>query len=99
MIKLTGNWAIDADQNCYILGELAMRKEKDKDGNPIEIERLTDKRFFATLRGAIEACMRTEQRRMIGSADWNIDEALHGFKQLHSDFEKLLEVCVKEDLA
>ena len=64
MIKIA-DWAIDADDRCYIVGKLKTKKVKSKDGEEKTEEYVANPRYYKTLKNAFDGIFEAESRNII----------------------------------
>ncbi len=95
MIKFD-KFAIDSDEYCYIAGELKTRIAKTKDGTEFEQEYVAKPLYSTTLQGAIQAVLKREQRRLIQSGEYTLEQAVTAFDLLQQRFEDYLSKAKEE---
>lgn len=71
-----GGWCIDADENQHILGKPCKRKQKDKDGNVVEVDAFDADGYFPTLGSALHGAYKRIARELTHSTNMTLQEAV-----------------------
>lgn len=90
MIRV-GEYVIDADQYCYIVGTTTMKQEKRKDGSVVKVERIEGARYYNTLKDALQGVREAYRRKLVQSMDKPLNEALSALTEQERAFERLLD--------
>lgn len=83
MIRINDMYTIDVDDMNYTLYAIGTYGEKSKNAGE---EKQTVIGYYNTLEGAIEACRNDYMRKVIGSKDMGLDEAVTAIKRISDEF-------------
>lgn len=62
------DWAVDADDRCYVVGKLKTRKNKDGAAE----EYIAAPRYFSTMGQALSAILESERRTLLADGEYTI---------------------------
>ncbi len=94
MIRID-NYAIDADERCYIVREVKTNIDKET-GKPKEVLEIMG--YYTTLSHAFKAVLDDSIRKEIKEGDHDIKSALQACNRLESHYAQLLEKAIHENL-
>lgn len=87
MLKVEG-WAIDADERCYIVGQLKTRTKKDGETE----EYIHNPRYYTGLANAVEAIVEAERRAIVQKRDWRLPELIAAIRESDDRFWRWFEL-------
>lgn len=88
MIRVIGEWCIEADSRCYIIGKHKTRVTKD---GKVE-EYLSDTKYYSTLPAALNGIREAERRNLVQSQDMTIRDAV---ERIHEADKRMTELFEK----
>ena len=89
MIRINDMYTIDVDDMNYTLYAIGTYGEKSKNAGE---EKQTIIGYYSTLEGAMEACRDDYMRKVIGSKDMSLDEAVTVVKRVRDEFRQWAKV-------
>ena len=94
MIRID-NYAIDADERCYIVREVKVSVDKETGEPKYSMEIMG---YYTTLSHAFKAILDNAIRKEIKEGDHDIKSALQACNRLESHYAQLLEKAIHENL-
>ena len=85
MIKVKGNYYIDADTYCYMVRKFT---GYDKENEP----QYTTLTYHSSLNEALESILKRLERSLVSENDMTLSDALEKFKELKNEFIELLDI-------
>ena len=91
MIRVIGDYGIDASDKCYAVGRISKLKEK-KDGKYTgeEKEYLINPSYVTTFTGALKCIRKDMQRETIKSIDGDLKAAIEAIQKCDERFEQMI---------
>lgn len=90
MIRIN-EWAIDADNRCYITGKPKQRTTKE---GKVE-EYIADARYYTSLPAALNGIREAERRSLVQTQDMSVQEAIERIRELDKCMSELFEKVVE----
>lgn len=92
MIKIA-DWAIDADDRCYIVGKLKTKKAKSKDGEEKTEEYIANPKYYTTLKNACDGILEAESRNIVRDGEMSLTEAIYRIEQKKAELDEFFGEC------
>ena len=91
MVRL-GDWAIDADDRCYIVGKLKTRNTKEGGTE----DYISNPRYYGSLSSAFSAILMAEKRAVVAKYDQDLGELIIRLDEVDYKFKELFSQAFKE---
>lgn len=91
MLKIK-DWAVDADNTCYIVGKLKTRTNKAGE----EEEVISSPKYFGTLAGSLSYILNAEKRSIVAEEDLSLGELISKLNRADEEFRELFRQATKE---
>ena len=91
MLKLY-DYGIDADDNQYIMGKIATRKNNDGE----EEEYITRPKYYRSLSAACSGVFHAEVRKVIHEEEMTLNSLVERIDAMHKEFRAMCETVFKE---
>ena len=86
MTHIYGEFYLDADDNCYMVGKKTVRRVKQDDGTTKETDCLKDIKYYGTLAQAIKGAYERCLRETVKETDGDVESLCKGVRRLHKAF-------------
>lgn len=92
MLKIK-DWAVDADNCCYIVGKLKQRKTKD--GNMEDY--IVNPKYYSSLSLVFSYIVEVEKRSIVAENELDLKELASRFEETNNEFRELFRAAMGGD--